>query len=73
MPENRVIIEVYITRKGKYRAKVSNLDTLSAEEITVGGKQWKAGKLPEHKEVILSKCSALHARLGVTLDQITGA
>lgn len=55
-------IKVYVTRSFKFRASVQ-VPGQKRQEVTLGGKTWKEGKLGEYHPEIIKKASDLLATL----------
>jgi len=64
------IIEVFVTKKGKFRAKITEPyhenDTINSKvgepfayEVTVGGQEWEKGKGRKYRAKIKQKCERI--------------
>ena len=60
---SKVIVKVFITKGGKFRAKISEPDQFAAYEVTVGGQNWKDGMGQPYKRIIRHKIGMLMERL----------
>jgi hypothetical protein len=58
-------VEVFVTKNRKFRAKIKEADLDYPYEVTVGGKEWQAGKGRTHKEEIKKQCE--HILCGLDL------
>ena len=54
-------IVVYITKAGKYRARIKPKNEPNYE-VTIGGMNWMEGLTNEHTEVIFHKINVIHTR-----------
>ncbi len=59
MRNKKTKIEVYVTRKHKWRARITPVDIrgvkLPAFEVTIGGKAWSEGKGKDYQTRIYQK------------------
>lgn len=52
-------IKVFLTKKYKFRARITESDYLPTYEVTVGGKEWRRGKADKYESIILKKCEKI--------------
>lgn len=62
MPQTKPIVEVFVTKSRKFRAKVKEVDGFKYE-VTIGGSEWNKGKGRQYESNIMQKCSNLIAAM----------
>lgn len=68
------IIEVYVTRKGKFIVEVTapikgKLRGVKTVQITIGDNRWKAGEIDEYKDIIYRKVRELITSLHIQCEE----
>ena len=63
-------IKVFVTKTGKFRAKIKENNTSETYEVTVGGSSWFSGKGRQFEEIILTKCGLILSGLDFEFNNI---
>lgn len=67
---NQVEIKVFVTRTGKFRAKIKEGRHSIPYEVTIGGNEWDKGKGRGYEERIVEKCELILIELKKSLKTI---
>ena len=67
---NTAEIKVYVTKSGKFRAKIKEKDKVGYE-VSLGGKNWKLGIGRKFETTILKKAAILSRSLIDQLNKLT--
>ncbi len=52
-------VQVFVTKTGKFRARVQNKSEGGSYEVTIGGESWKNGKGRKYEQEIIQKMDKL--------------
>lgn len=64
MEDNKIAkVNVFVTKTGKFRAKILEHKQTVSYEVTVGGREWKKGKGREFRKTIYLKITKLLHKL----------
>jgi len=61
--KSKIKIDVFVTKGGKFRAKIKESKKTPAYEVSINGESWQNGKGREHEERIKDKCERIIKKL----------
>jgi len=70
MKQSKLVLTIFITKNGKFRARFKKPGQKFYTEVTVGSESWNQGKGREYEEIIMLKCSNLLISLTKQLNSL---
>lgn len=71
MEKSKLIIQVFITKNCKFRARYKEPGNKFYTEVTVGSESWELGKGRQYEEIIRLKCSNILSSLTEQLNNLS--